>query len=273
MIYLANQLHITVFDTIVHHLDVVTSTFVTDPVTASLAIRLGCDALEDLFDVWPGLLVTTGHERWTISGTLLTTGNTGSDEVDTLLGEVLGTTVGVRVVRVTTINDDITLLDVGQQLLDEIVHGRTGHDEQHDTSRSLELHAELLDGVSTDDGFALQVSVWLCNAVELLTSLRTLCLILEEAVDLGNGSVEGNDREAVVGGVQDQVLTHDGQADETKISTSNDMRGSTDIDAGQTRTNVSEALGQGMVLVKKMFDGVFRKAGLCTHTGPDMIAV
>ena len=54
--YLANQLHVTVLNTVVHHLDVVTGTLVSDPLAAGLAVRLGGDGLEDVLDVWPGLL-------------------------------------------------------------------------------------------------------------------------------------------------------------------------------------------------------------------------
>jgi hypothetical protein len=43
----------------------------------------------------------------------------------------------------------------------------------------------------------------------------------------------------MVGSVQDQVLAHDGQANEAKISTGFRLRRSTDIDAGETRTTVS----------------------------------
>jgi hypothetical protein len=46
----------------------------------------------------------------------------------------------------------------------------------------------------------------------------TLGLVFQEAVDLGNGAVEGHDGEAVVGGVENQVLAHDGQTDETEVS-------------------------------------------------------
>lgn len=91
--YLANQLHVTVFNTVVHHLDVVASTFVTDPVTAGLTIRFGSDALEDVLDVWPSLLVTTRHERRTVTGTFFTTGDTSSDETDALFCQVSGSAV------------------------------------------------------------------------------------------------------------------------------------------------------------------------------------
>jgi hypothetical protein len=43
----------------------------------------------------------------------------------------------------------------------------------------------------------------------------------------------------MVGSVQDQVLAHDSQTDEAKISTGFRLRRSADIDAGETRTMVS----------------------------------
>lgn len=66
----------------------------------------------------------------------------------------------------------------------------------------------------------------------------TLGLVFEEAVDLGNGTVVGDDGEAVVSGVQDQVLTHDGQTDEAEITTGIRRRDA-DIDAGKTGAIVS----------------------------------
>jgi hypothetical protein len=40
---------------------------------------------------------------------------------------------------------------VGEKGLDEVINGLAGHDEEHDTTRTLELGAELLNGVSTDN--------------------------------------------------------------------------------------------------------------------------
>lgn len=137
-----------------NHLDVVASTLVTDPVTAGLTVALGGDALEDILDVGPGVLVTTGHEGRTVAGTLLTTRDTAADEADALLPEVLGAAVAVGEVRVTTIDDDITLLQEGEERLDEVIDGLAGHDEEHNATGALELGAELLNGVSTDNGLA-----------------------------------------------------------------------------------------------------------------------
>lgn len=136
------------------HLNVVTGTLVTDPVAAGLAVALGGDALENVLNVGPGILVTTGHERGTVTGTLLTTGNTAADKADTLGGEVLSAAVAVGEVGVTTVNDDITLLEERQKGLNEVIDGLAGHNEEHDAAGALELGTELLDGVSTNNGLA-----------------------------------------------------------------------------------------------------------------------
>lgn len=72
--------------------------------------------------------------------------------------------------------------------------------------------------------------------------MLTLGLVGEEAVNLGGGTVEGADLEAVVGNVHDQVLAHDGQTDEAEISTGNMVRRSADIDAGETGAIVSDII-------------------------------
>ena len=184
-----------------NHLDVVASTVVTDPLAAGLAVRLGGDVLEDLLDVRPGLLVTTGHDGRTLAGTLLTARDTGTDEADTLGLKVLSAAVGVGVVGVATVNDNVTLLKtVLEEELNEVIDGLAGHDEEHHAAGSLELGDELLDAVCANDALALG-------------------LVLKELVDLGDGAVEGNDGVAVVGGVEDEVLAHDRKADETEVST------------------------------------------------------
>lgn len=199
--YLANKLHVTVLNTVVHHLDVMASTLITDPLATWLAIRLGRDGLEDILDVWPGLLVSTRHDGWTVSSTLLAARDTGTNESDALLCEVLGSAVCVWEVRVSSINDDIALLDatLSQEQLNEVVDWLSGHDQHHHTSWLLQLLHELLNAVGANNALALG-------------------FILEETIDLGDCSVEGNDSESVVSCVEDQVLTHDRKANETKVS-------------------------------------------------------
>ena len=67
----------------------------------------------------------------------------------------------------------------------------------------------------------------------------TLGLIVKETVDLGGGTVVGANSVTLVGGVKDQILAHDGQTDQTEISTGQRTRWSADIDAGETSAFVS----------------------------------
>ena len=68
---------------------------------------------------------------------------------------------------------------------------------------------------------------------------RTFCFIFKKTIDLVCGTIEGDDGEAMICNVQDQVLTHDGQPDEAEITTVVDPRGSADIDASKTGAAVS----------------------------------
>lgn len=67
----------------------------------------------------------------------------------------------------------------------------------------------------------------------------TLSFIGKETVDLRNGSVEGDDGETVIGRVHDEVLAHDGQANEAEVTTRSRSSRSADINASETATKVS----------------------------------
>ncbi|KAH3667268.1 hypothetical protein OGAPHI_002917 [Ogataea philodendri] len=196
---LANQLHVTVLDTVVDHLDVVAGSGISNPVTAWLAVRLGSNGLENVLDVWPCLDSTTWHQRRTVTGTFLTTRHTGSNEQNALLLEIGKTSVGVWEVRVTTIDDNVTLLHVRQKLVDETVDRVSGLHKQDNSSRSLKLLAQLLDGVGTKNGLALG-------------------LVGQEVIHLLNSSVVGNNSKAVVCGIENQILAHHGQSDQSNIT-------------------------------------------------------
>lgn len=83
---------------------------------------------------------------------------------------------------------------------------------------------------------------------------HTFCLIFKKAIDLGGGAVEDDDGEAMIGNVHDQVLTHDGQADQAEITTMVDPRRSADIDAGKTGATVSPLNLSEMPAVARLVD-------------------
>lgn len=66
----------------------------------------------------------------------------------------------------------------------------------------------------------------------------TLGLVREEVVDLAHGTIEGNDGESMIGGIEDQVLSHDSETNEAEITAGN-ARMLADVDAGKTCARVS----------------------------------
>lgn len=63
------------------------------------------------------------------------------------------------------------------------------------------------------------ISIPSCNLEEFVGAL-TLGLICQEMVHLRDGAVKGHNVEAVVSGVENQILAHDGQANKAKITSS-----------------------------------------------------
>jgi hypothetical protein len=139
-------------------------------------------------DVWPGLLITTRHNAGTVTGTLLSSGNTASDESDALSCKVFGAAVCVGVVRVTAVDDDITFLDatLSQEELNEVVDRLASHDEHHHAAGLLELRHEILDGVGADNRLALSLCFMLTQFV--FSKLSANLTIVQESVDLSNAA-------------------------------------------------------------------------------------
>lgn len=86
-----------------------------------------------------------------VPSTLFATRNTRTNEQETFGLKLLGTADRIRVVRVSSIDDDIALLEVRDELLNEAVNSVTGLDEENDLARALELGHKVLDRVSAND--------------------------------------------------------------------------------------------------------------------------
>merc|ERR1711971_742754 len=87
MVGLANKLHVSILNAVVNHLNEVSASIPSDPVTAWLLSRFGTNSLEDWFDCRPGCWVASGHQRRTIPGTLLSSGHPGPNKENSLLAQ------------------------------------------------------------------------------------------------------------------------------------------------------------------------------------------
>lgn len=153
-----------VLDAIVDHLNIVARAGRANPLAARLGAvaRLGRDALKDLLDVRPRVRRAAGHDGRPVARALLAARDAGANKEALLRLEVLGAadrvgkegvacarrekrgalaTMKARralIKRPTSVDDDVALLGVRQNLLDKVVDGRAGLDEQHDATRLLE---------------------------------------------------------------------------------------------------------------------------------------
>jgi hypothetical protein len=125
--------------TIVHHFDVVASAGLAHPVSAGISLNLSRGLLENLLDGRPGIMRTTGHERGAITGAFLTTGHTRSNEEESLGFEFLDATDCIGIVRVSAVDDDVTLFEMGGQLLDEVIYSGPSFNEKDDLAWTLEF--------------------------------------------------------------------------------------------------------------------------------------
>ena len=181
------------------HLDIVTGTVAAHPFAAGqTAADLGSDSLEDGFDIGPCFGSAARHDGGTQQSAFFTAGNTGADEVDALFSQSFGAADGVGEEAVSAVDEDITLVQVGDQLVDEGVHSGAGLDHHHDAAGGFQIVAQLLDGVAADEFFTGTATV-------------------DEVVNLFHGTVVNGTGEAVAFHIEDQVLAHNCETDQTDI--------------------------------------------------------
>ncbi len=87
----------------------------------------------------------------------------------------------------------------GQDVVDHLVDGVAGLDHEHDAAGRLSRLASS----------SMECAPTTCGA---------LGFVGDEVVDLGDGAVEDGDLESVVVHVEDEVLSHDGKADQADIT-------------------------------------------------------
>jgi hypothetical protein len=191
--------------TIVDHLDIVTRTSLTNPITARFAIGLSCCFLEDLFDCRPSSWGTTRHERRAVACSFFATRDARADEKKTFRLKRLGTADRVGIMGIPTIYNDVTGFQMFFELCDKVIDGGPSLDEEDDLSGLLELRTKLFDRPCPLNLRAFEnISVKrdLGGA-----SLLTFGLISEEMIDLGGCPIMSYDCKPFVIHVEYQILT------------------------------------------------------------------
>ena len=196
---LADELHVAVLDSVVHHLDVMAGAIRSHVAAAGLAIDLRRDPGEDGRDNLPRGARPAGHERRAFERALFAAGNTAADEMDSLSFELLAAALRVGEERIAAVDDDVALLEKRHELADDRIDRRAGLDHDHRLARSLQGADELLHRRGRLNVFSLSA-------------------IGGELLRDGGRAVEDSDLEALRLHVEDEIFAHDGQADEANIT-------------------------------------------------------
>ena len=182
------------------HLHIVPGAVLADPFAARSTVRrFGADRLEDGFYVRPGFRVPAGHHRGPVAGAFLAAGNAGSNVQDPFLGKILCSSDRVCKKRIAAVDNDVAFFQVRKKLADKFIHSRSRLDHQHDPPRALQHGGHLFQGMGADN---------VCS----------LCRALQEFVDFRNRPVVSNNLESMIIHVQDKILTHYSQSNQSNIS-------------------------------------------------------
>jgi hypothetical protein len=200
VVSLADQLHVAVLDPVVDHLDEVAGPVLAHPVAAGRAVlHLGGDGLEDGLHRRPRRRIAAGHDRGAAARSFFAARDAGADEENAFRGQRLGAPAGVGKQRVAAVDDDVARFQVRQQMFDHLIDTLARLHHQHRAARPLQQPDELLDGVGSGD-------------------LGPFGFVGQKVIHLGNSAVVHGHLEAMIVHVEDQILSHDSQADQADIT-------------------------------------------------------
>src|SRR5690606_24580173 len=125
-------------------------------------------------------------------------GHARADEAKALRLELASAPDRIREIRVAAVDDDVAGLEEREELLDELIDGRARLHHEHDLAGTFEAGNELFDAL---------------RPLNLSSGVGR-----EELVDFARREVENGDRIAFVVHVEDEILAHDRESDQTDIA-------------------------------------------------------
>ena len=146
-----DELHIGVFDAIVHHLDEVAGTVKSDMCDARITFGLCCDGFENRLQRLPGFFGAARHHGRSKQSAFLTTGHAASDEMQAASADFLLATNGVREVGVACVDDDVARFHQVGERVDHGVGRLSGLDHDDGGTRLDEAVHELFEGFCREE--------------------------------------------------------------------------------------------------------------------------
>jgi len=196
---LGDQLHITVLDPVMHHLDVMPGTALAHPAATGLAIlRARGNRLEDLLDHGPGVGIASRHEGRPVPGTLLAAGYPHAEKTYSPPAQLRITSLGIPVEGIAPVHDYVPRLEMWQQAGDDLVHHGAGGNHEQDDARGLQL--------GTEAGIIVA-------GLEAVPVLH----LLHESLGTGSGVIENCNAKRVITKIERDIAAHHAQTDHPDI--------------------------------------------------------
>ena len=155
MVALADELDVSVLDSVVHHLYKVAGAALANPVAARGAVgNLGCDGLQDGLHLRPGLRASARHYGRPLEGAFLAAGYARANVQQAFAVYILRATRCVREMGVSTVNYDVSLVKKGDEFFNIVVHGSARLHHQEDFAGAFEGGYQVLQAVGSVDVLA-----------------------------------------------------------------------------------------------------------------------
>ena len=198
VVALGDELHVGVFDAVVHHLHEMASAVLADMRHARLTLGLRRDGLEDRLERLPGLLAAAGHHRGSEQGAFLAAGHAAADEVQSAGADRLLAADRIGEGRVAGVDDDVARLHQIGQLADHRVGrlARLDHDDRG--ARLLQRCHEFLHRLRGEE-------------------LALAAMLGDEFLGTRIVTVEHRHLVAVTGEIAGEARSHCGQSDDTDV--------------------------------------------------------
>ena len=175
----------------------------SDPLAARRTIvQLGGNSLQDVFHQRPSFHRTSGHHRRAVQGSFLASRNSGSDEIDPFLFQLLHTTFRVVEVRIASVDNYIARRKEREQLRDQLVYRTPRFDHHHDDMRTFHRVDQLFDRMRSDKTFAFAPAI---------------DKTVYDSLFAGYAPVIYGNRETFALHIERQVLAHHGKPDQSYI--------------------------------------------------------
>ena len=140
----ADQLHVAVLDSVVHHLYIMAGAIRSHVTAARFAIDLRGDLAEDRRDDFPRFARTAGHERRTFERAFFAAGNAAADKVKSASFEIFAAPLRVGEKRIAAVDDDVAFFQKRRELPDDRIDRRAGFDHDHRFARPRSAPRQIL---------------------------------------------------------------------------------------------------------------------------------